>query len=215
MQKIILPYSQAKPLINEGDVLLFSGDNLVSRFIKRASEGDYSHVGVASWHNGDKVNGLLECVEFTEKAGGRSVNLETYLNVDSRRIDVYRPIPHFSKWVFNPDTLTAELQRVRFDGKAVTNRMRRMTALPYGWKRIWWIFLNKVPILRLFFGIESITVDENGDEDVIYPVCSTSLADAFAKKAGDLVYHRSNQWTEPSDIARSTRLNYLFTLGRE
>lgn len=215
MKQILIPYPQAKILINEGDVLLFSGESLISRLIKRASEGDYSHVGVASWHNGaTKDKALLECVEFTENHGGRSVNLATYLREDSRRIDVFRPIPQFSHWEFNPQTHETELVRTQFDGKAVTNAMRRMTGLPYGWRRILWIAKHKLPFLRLFYDVNSIVIDNEGHQEIIYPVCSTSLAHSFSRNGYDLVYHRSDEWTEPSDLARSTRLNYLFTIGR-
>ena len=214
-QPLLIPYPQAKLLIEEGDVLLFQGTSLVSRLIRRAGEGMYSHVGVASWHNGaSKKDALLECVEFSERHGGRSVNLATYLREDVRRIDVFRPIPHFSRWDFDPVTHETSLVRVPFDGKAVTNTMRKMTGLPYGWKRIYWIAKRKLPFLRLFYDINSTVRDTAGREDIIYPVCSSSLAHSFSKNGFDLVYHRSDEWTEPNDIARSTRLNYLFTIGR-
>jgi|15BtaG_2_1085339.scaffolds.fasta_scaffold00359_22 hypothetical protein len=216
MEKILIPYSQAKTLIEEGDVLLFSGTSLVSRLIKRASEGDYSHVGIASWHNGSrKADALLECVEFSEQHGGRSLNMDVYVKNDKRRIDVFRPIPSFSNIEFDHKTLTTTHVKNKFDAKSVTRSMRELTGLPYGWKRILWIAKHKLPILRLFYSVDSIVKDGNGKKDIIYPVCSTSIAHAFSKSGADLVYHRSDEWTEPSDIARSTRLNYLFTLDKD
>lgn len=212
MQKVTIPYSQVKRLIEEGDVLLFRGTGIFSRFIQRAGEGKYSHVGVASWHNGGD---LLECIEFVGGSGGRSVNLDTYVEQINCQIDVFRPIPRFSKWVFEPKKRITELEMVKFQGVKVTRCMRKLTGLPYGWRRIWWIFKHKLPILRFFYNLDSITIDGDGNEEVIYPVCATSISHCFSKNGYDLVYHRSDEWTEPSDLARSTRLNYLFTIGDE
>jgi len=209
MNKILLPYDTAKSLIEEGDVLLFRGRGIVSYFIGRASESKYTHVGVASWHNGD--GGLLECVEFREGKGGRTVNLERVVNdLPDDTIDVYRPIPYWSRWHFNAVRNEAYTVRSEFNGKAVTNAMRKLTGLPYGWKRIWWIAKHKLMGFRLFYNVDDLMVDSLGE--VIYPVCSTAIAYAFNKNGFDLINNRSDEWTEPADIAQSARLGYLFTL---
>ena len=101
--------------------------------------------------------------------------------------------------------------RVIFDGKKITNTMRRMTGLPYGWKRIVWLYLHKFPVLRLLYNMENLVDDTL--VDAIYPVCSTSVAYSFNKHGCDIVKFKSDAWMEPSDFARSPGLNYLFSLN--
>lgn len=217
-----IPYSEAKPLIKEGDILLFRGKGCISKIIGAMTETSYSHVGVASWVNGQHSDGVLECVEFREGSalmslinsnaggGGRSINLEQAIRKQPDQIDVYRPIPKFTSIVFNDETKAAELVTIDFDGKCVTNVMRKMTGLPYGWKRIWWMTKHKLVLWRLR-DKSSLMNDEL--KDIIYPVCSTSTSYAFTKCGYDLVKNRADEWMEPGDIAKSARLNYLFTLG--
>lgn len=202
-----LTYKVAKPLIQEGDVLLFKGQSFSSFFIARASVGNYTHVGIASL-----VDDIVECVEFREWKGGRSINLEYYAKNFPDTIDVYRPVPFFSKLVFDPVSLQTNLIRVPFQGRKVTNELRKMTGLPYGWKRIFWIGLFKLPFFRYFIPL-SIVGDDSARE-IVYPVCSTALSYCFNKFDYDLISNRSDEWTEPSDISKSTRLNYLFTIGQ-
>ncbi len=224
MNRIMLTYQKAKPLINEADVLLFRGKGWVSFFIQKAAESPYSHVGVASWVNGrhNTKDGILDCVEFREGKGGRAVNLEIQVNNLPGQIDVYRPIPSVTQWKFcpNPNFIVKQqaevgqepfiLLRNNLDAKQVTDTMRRMTGLPYGWKRIWWLAKHKMVGFRLFTDVNSLMCDTL--EDVVYPVCSTTVAYAFNKAGFDLIHNKCDQWTEPGDIARSARLSYLFTL---
>ena len=94
-----LKFSEAREHLKEGDVLLFRGTGIVSFFIKRASEGKYSHVGVAS-AVGSNGSTIWECVEFREGKGGRTVNLEQYVKQHSGTIDVYRPKSEIRKAFF-------------------------------------------------------------------------------------------------------------------
>ncbi len=207
---VYLPFSTAKSLIQEADILLFRNTkfNIASFFIKQVGEGVHSHVALASWYN----NSLLECVEFSEKTGGRIVNLETYNNQDIREIDVYRPVSRFDNCVFNEQTLKIISNTITLDNKAVTKIMRKMTSLPYGWRRIWWIAKHKMIGFRLFF--KPINIMDDTLKDVVYPVCSTAVAYAFSKNGCDLVKNRADEWTEPAHIASSGRLSYLFTLKK-
>jgi hypothetical protein len=209
MNRTSVTFSQAKNLIKEGDILLFRTKGIISFFIKRAGEGQYSHAAMASAH---RTNGsfLWECVEFREGSGGRSVLLERQVQLRDELIDVYRPISPRIEISFSSETGEINETRKKFDGKAVTNLMRRMTGLPYGWKRFWWIAKNKLFGLRLLYSMSEITNDNIVDD--IYPVCSTAVASCFSKTGFDLVKNRSDQATEPSDIARSTSIQYLFTL---
>ena len=212
MNRVDLPYQEARPLIKEGDILLFRGAGWVSYFISRAGESPYTHCAVASWIN-DNNGGILECVEFREGKGGRSVNLSIQVDNLPGQIDVYRPIPSVTHWEYNPISEDPfSLIRQDLDARAVTNTMRKMTGLPYGWKRIWWLFKHKAIVLRLFTDVEGLTADEL--EDIVYPVCSTALAYCFNKNGYDLIHNKSDQWAEPADIARSARISYLFTLTK-
>jgi len=209
--KITLCYKEAKHLIQEADVLLFRGRSLISYFIGRAGETSYTHVGVASWVNGARdPNSLLELVEFREAKGGRSTNLEVAVTEHPFEIDVYRPIPTWLKWEFDNESKTTTLISNSFNGKAVTRTMRKMTGLPYGYKRIWWMLKHKLVGWRLFYKVEDLMADEV--QDVVYPVCSTAVAYSFNVNGYDLIHNRSDEWTEPGQIAESARLSYLFTL---
>lgn len=211
MDLLLKDFKTAKPLIKEGDVLLFRGQSLTSKFLRIAGEGLHTHVGVASWHNGDSPEtGILECVEFKEWKGGRAVNLKYQVEQNNCTIDVYRPIPFFTTLYYDDTLSIVQTDRKPFDGKLVTNTMRKMTGLPYGWTRIWWIAKHKMLGLRLFVDYENLVNDTL--QDVVYPVCSTAVSYAFSKHDFDLVKNRSDEWTEPAHIATSARLNYLFTL---
>jgi hypothetical protein len=191
------------PLMQEGDVALFRGQNLLGRLIGRGSETTYSHVGILSRHNG-----LIELVEFKEKKGGRTVNFDIIVEKAARYIDIYRPIPVWLKWkVYNGEV---KLVHKYFDGRAVTNTMRQMTGLPYGWKRLWWIIKHKMFGLRLLYNVNNLMVDTL--EDMVYPVCSTAVAYSFNKNGFDILCNRADAWTEPGQIAMSPRLTGLFTI---
>ena len=218
-RQLSLKYEDAKPLINEADVLLFRGSGWVSYFISIGSESPYTHVGIASWINGD--SNILECVEFKEgspidalfglnSCGGRAVNLNREVVKNPGRIDVFRPVKFCSEWIFEEETQTTTLNRREINPRAITSTMRKMTGLPYGWKRIWWLAKHKMLGFRLFTNVEDLQCDTIGD--MIYPVCSTAIAYSFNANGYDLIHNKSDQWAEPADIARSARLSYLFTL---
>lgn len=209
----IIPYKDIRNKINEGDVLLFRGSGKISKIVSAPSETTYSHVGVASWVNSysNTDKGILECVEFREGKGGRSINLSQAVKSNLNRIDIYRPCSRFEKITFNNNIQDTKSEWIKFDGKLVTKTMRKMTGLPYGWRRILWMAKHKLFILRLFVNKEALMHD--GLEEVIYPVCSTALAHSFNVARFDLLRNRSDESTEPGDIAKSTLLNYLFTLG--
>lgn len=209
MKIIKLLFSEAKPLLQEGDILLFKGQGIMSSLIKRAAEGQYSHVAVASSHNSNGDN-FWECVEFREWKGGRTVSLEQVVEQNSGLIDVYRPASSIMKVEYNPTTGKIQERKITWDGKAVTNMMRRMTGLPYGWRRIFWIGQHKLPVMRWFYSIDSVVDDTT--QEIIYPVCSTAVAHSASSIKYDLLHNRADKATEPSDISRSPLLHYIFTL---
>jgi len=224
MERVLIPYSQGKVLVNEADVLLFRGSGWASYFLSRSGKSTYTHVAMASWINGraNTPDGILECVEFREGSpiaglfnsnaagSGRAVNLSREVNKYPGCIDVYRPIPYCTKWVFDEEKEDLKLERTFLVHKDVTDTMRKLTGLPYGWRRIWWLAKQSMAGFRLFTDVESLQDDESGD--IIYPVCSTAVAYCFNKNGFDLINNKSDEWTEPGDVARSARLSYLFTL---
>jgi hypothetical protein len=221
MSKILIKYDDALDLIQEGDVLLFRGKGIVSNLIQRAGDGAYSHVGLATWHNCAKrclTSGtpLLEVTEFREGFGGRTTNLAVSYaaHINAQVVDVYRAAETLTRLKFDPGTRQTLSTVIPFDGKAVTDCMRRMTGLPYGWQRIWWIARRKLAFIRWFYTRYDITDDTaKADFSHVYPVCSTAVAACFSSIGYDLVPNRSDEWIEPSDVSRSALLNYLFTLA--
>jgi hypothetical protein len=210
MNEILIDFKDAKAYIQEADILLFRGKGWISKIIGTAGCGVHSHVAMASWHNGD--NALLECVEFYEKAGGRTINLETLNNNDDRMIDVYRVVDQKQVITFDPNDSSITHRTVDLDRKKVTNNLRKLTGLPYGWRRLLWIAKAKMVGFRLFFDYQDLINDDI--VDVVYPVCSSALAYSFSQTGFDLVPNKGDGWTEPADIARSGLINYLFTLNK-
>lgn len=217
-------YEEIKTKIDEGDILLFRGKGLIAKLIGSSTKTPYSHIGVASWTNGNvhTQEGILECIEFREGSllagifglsgggGGRSVNLCQQVKKYSGCIDVYRPNPIFFNYTVDKENKSFILTKKDFDGKKVTATMRRMTGLPYGWRRIWWMFKHQLLMYKFFGNRDSLINDQL--QDIIYPVCSTAVAYSFNSNGYDLVNNRSDQWTEPGDIALSTNIHYLGTL---
>lgn len=217
-------FNDVKHLINEADVLLFRGQGIASWFISKGSQSRYTHVALASWSNGNtnRADGILECVEFREGSliaglfnknaagGGRAVNLENIVKDYCGQIDVYRPATIIRQITISEDFLAKE-EEIVLDPKAVTRAMRKMTGLPYGWKRIWWIMKHKMAGFRMLpYDGDDLANDTFGK--LIYPVCSTAVAHCFNSTSYDLIRNKSDNWTEPGDVAMSSRLSYLFTL---
>ena len=213
MKYINLSYDDAERLITEGDVLIFRGQGWVSKLLGISGQSSYTHVAIASWVNGTH-DPILELIEMKEFKGGRSVNLRRQVEKNNCRIDVYRPVPFFSSLSYNEDSQEIEIKRVEFDGKLVTGTMRRtISGMPYSWKRIWWLAKKSLVGFRLFFNLQDIMNDEV--QDIVHPVCSTAIAYSFSVHDFDLINNKSDEHSEPGDIARSGRLNYLFTLCNE
>jgi hypothetical protein len=209
-----LSYKIAEQYIEEGDVLLFRGKGILSKIIQSFSNGPHSHVAVASWHknhDNDEIPPILECIEFREFHGGRTTSLEIQVCKYSGLIDVYRPNPKFYGMFYNSVTQSIQKTEYKFNGRAVTNCMRRMTGLPYGYNRIIYLAKLKLAGFKLFFNYNDLIIDSVGE--VIYPVCSTALSHCFNSSDFDIVKNKSDEYTEPSDFSRSCELNYLFTLN--
>jgi len=193
----LLPYGDARSLIQEGDVLLFRGSGIISWLIQRYGSGMHSHVGMAHWDGQS-----LHCVEFREFKGGRSVALRTQVSQHSERIDVFRPAKQLV-YETNEFNLTDEIR------SKITNIMLEMTGLPYGWKNIWKLAKHYLPFFRL-------APQNVKDDDVtnIF-VCSTAVAYAYRSAYVDPVPYLADAAVAPPDLARSALFEYQFTLKKD
>lgn len=198
------PLAEGKLLLQEGDVLLYRGKGIISRFIQKLSKGKYSHVAIAS----KDIFGEWEAVQFREFKGGISIRLENDIKHNKSVIDVYRPVPKFTTIYFNPETKKIEQKTLIFDGSKVTRCMRNMTGLPYGYNRIYFLWKYYTRIWKDWTDIST----DDSVKDAVYPVCSTASTHCFNKNGYDLLKNRSDEYMAPSDVALSPRLNYLFTL---
>jgi len=204
---IYLPYEQAKQLIKEGDVLLIRGNRWFSFFIKKITQSMYSHVGLASWHNGN--SGVLEIVEFHMSTGGVSRNLQNIVETRPKIIDVYRPSPRRYDLEYNTDRgVTTKVSE--YDGRAVTTTMRELTALPYSILKIGLLSRGYAFGLRFLSNLKVMSDDTA--QRALTHVCSTSVAYSMNVNGYDLVKNKADLRTEPGDLAKSPLLNYLFTI---
>lgn len=193
----LMPFSEAVSHIQEADVLLFRGEGLISWLIKRYGSGVHSHVGMAHWDDDN-----LECVEFREFKGGRSVSLKRVVENHPDNIDVFR---------------AAEL--VRFGGVEhhftdevahdITDVMQGLTGLPYGWKNFLKLGGHYLPFCRL----AEQNIKDDDPTDVF--VCSTAVAYAYRKAYLDPVPYLADNAVTPADLARSCLFEYKFTIQKD
>ena len=209
--KILLPYDEAEKFIKEGYILLFRGKTLISRFIQAYGQTEYSHVGIASWANGDK-DPVLECLEFRELIGSRAVNLKIYSAQNPAMIDVFSPAYYSTISYYDETSQSIKDKNIRFNGKAITRDMRRHIGQPYSYSQILNMIWYHTPILRFIINAETLNDIINDDSDIKWAVCSSAVAYFYSKHFVDLVKYKSSIYTEPGDLARSPILNYLFTI---
>tara|TARA_B100001123_G_C15344360_1_gene1036334 strand:+ start:6094 stop:6684 length:591 start_codon:yes stop_codon:yes gene_type:complete len=193
----ILPYSEAVPLIQEADILLFRGKGIISWLIKRYGSGVHSHVGIAHWDNDN-----LQCVEFREFKGGRSVSLKTQVDNSPFGIDVFRAAKRvdYENDSYVLDDITKE---------KISSIMLKLTGLPYGWRNIWKLVKHYVPFCRL----AQQNIKDNNATKIF--VCSTAAAYAYRMAYIDPVPYLADSAVTPSDLARSALFEYQFTLQKD
>jgi len=212
---ILVPYHEAKPYIEEADVLLFRGKGLSSWLIKRYGSGVHSHAGMAHW-DGDN----LECVEFREFKGGRAVSLKSQVETHPDNIDVFRaasPVHYwnFTAWPENKDKRPVKIDyRLKnnaplFTPRDVTDVMLNLTGLPYGWKNIWKLARHYLPFCRL------APQNIKDDDPMNVFVCSTAVAYAYRQAYIDPVPYLADSAVMPADLARSALFKYQFTISKD
>ena len=184
--KRLVPLTEAREEIAEGDLLLFRRRGLIAM----AGRGDHSHAAKAAWWDGD-----LFCLEVREWHGGRAVTLESQVQRFLGRIDVYRANAH-QRW---PE----------YDRARATKFMRRLAGCDYGYAAVLAAAMLHLPVVRLAVRAE---LDDSAI-DRRPPFCSHACAMADRIGGGvDPVPHLADRLTEPADLARSPFYQYLFTL---
>jgi len=198
-----IKYDQAKELIQEGDILLFRGSGAIGFLIKRYTGGVHSHVAIAH-----KDGDVLECVEFREFMGGRSVSLKSQVDNSPLNIDVFRPVKSISYEEMDAEGNTKLIKKnyTEETASAMTEDIIRWTGQPYGWSNIWKMFLRFIPGARLF------QQNINDDEVAKAKVCSTAVTVALRRNFMDPVPYLADDRVSPADLARSPILQYLFTI---
>ena len=198
-----IKYDQAKELIKEGDILLFRGSGTIGFLIKRYTGGLHSHVALAH-----KDGDILECVEFREFMGGRSVSLKSQVDNSPLNIDVFRPVKSISYEEMDAEGNTKLIEKnyTEETASAMTEDIIRWTGQPYGWSNIWKMFLRFIPGARLF------QKNINDDEVAKAKVCSTAVTVALRRNFMDPVPYLADDRVSPADLARSPILQYLFTI---
>lgn len=208
MNKIELNWNKARSIIDDADVLLFRGSGWYSKWIKFASRGEYTHAAIAGW-----CSDFLECLEFREWKGGRATSLRHEVDAMPGEIDVFR-LSHYASMIhYDPVLDKIITDRVELSStckRDIVREMREMLGLDYGWKRIWEMAKQRLPLARFFF-LPSYDDKAESPSD-IYPVCSTAVVGAIRKHYIDVVPNLSDFEVTPSDLARASHLNYLFTL---
>lgn len=201
-------YEAARPLIKDGDVLLFESKGWVAATIRWATRSTYSHAALAVWW-GDR----LMVVESREGAGCRAVPLSSA--VRSSNITLYRVVTQVP--VGTPE-FAAHVARVEGDAEiegrrqAVGDVAIGRLGQPYGWWSILRDALSRLPVLALFWRRRHYSIDDLEDPGVRVK-CSTLVALAWRQGAGlDLVPNLADRSTDPGDLARSAALRRLYTL---
>lgn len=85
MQRLILPYAEARERIQDADLAFWLPTNAAGEKIASLTHGDYSHVGSLSW-----AFGCLETHDMQQWEGGVTKNLSTQVRKSPEHCDIYR-----------------------------------------------------------------------------------------------------------------------------
>ena len=173
---------------------------------------------MAHWDGGN-----LECVEFREFKGARSVSLKSQIETHPDNIDIFRPshILHhnqFTGWPNNEEqrsvkAIYEEKEQINIFSESVAKQvsdvMIDLTGLPYGWKNFMKLAKHYLPFCRL---AQQNIKDE---EPTNVFVCSTAVAYAYRKAYIDPVPYLADTAVTPADLARSALFKYQFTISKD
>lgn len=194
-----------KKYVKNADVLLFRSPKFpkIGWFISQLSFGKYSHVGLAKWENEE-----LYCIEFREFRKSRKYPIKKYID-EGAIIDVFRVSPLIKKVTFDPIIEQTKEKTYRFDKINVIKILMRadfMVGRKYAWSSIKNIWFTYMPLVRWF--VNNNTTEKNSKNHM----CASFVSYLLRKYYVDPCEFLTDSYTKPSDLARSTILNYLFTL---
>lgn len=186
-QRRIIPYSEARPLLQVADVGLCRGDAWYQRVVGIASGSQYVHVGMLDrWHNRWH---FLQSTAFAD----RKPLLSAEVCRRPGMIDVYR----------YRDGLLPEV------AEAITSDMIGVVGNRYGWLSFACVAAHHTPFVRRY-----VLPDENDlTETKLRPICSEAVAKCYRYHGIDLVLNLADRSTEPVSIARGGVVVYQFTIG--
>lgn len=191
--------------VQNADILLFRASPFpsIGWWIAKLSFGRYSHVGIAKRELGE-----LYCIEFREFRRSRKFKVSDYVKKGAV-IDVFRVSPMVKVVSYNNIKEEAEEKSYHFDQNRVNKILERaeyMIGRKYNWASIKNIWFTYMPFVRWF--TNSQVKDNNGTTYV----CSTFISYLLRKYYIDPCPYLPDNYTKPSDLARSNLLNFMFTL---
>jgi hypothetical protein len=206
-----IPYSQAKGLIKEADVLLFRAGKFpsIGWWIAKYTASFYSHAALAHWDQNE-----LYAIEFREFQGSRQYPMDKYVEkLCGCGIDVFRAAdtviyPYIEKI---KDEYWIAYKEKKFDADiatSITQTALELIGHEYSYWTIWQILKTYIPFIRL-----RRKVIKNGEPETKNFVCSTLITYAYRKHYIDPVPFLSDEYTSPGDLARSGLFSQLFCIN--
>lgn len=205
-----IKFSEAVPLLQPGDALLYRGFSFVSFLISGYTDSVYTHAALVDKFELDGAP-YCELLQFREFKGGLATSLMRDVEKYSGKIDVFRPERSVEVNEYDDVNRSIKTVCVPFEANKILSKMRKMTGEQYGYAQILALWLRAIPFVR-FFTPKSVA--NLSPEKIRFPVCSTSVAFCFSKTGYYLVRKNPN-WTTPGDLSVSPRLSYLFTLTKD
>lgn len=166
--------SLAKHALHDGDLLLYRGKGLFSRWIRFAGRSPYSHAAMlAAWGDTWMV------LEARELRGVRAVTLESQVRLYAGQIDVFTP---------------------RGVSQGAVEAMIGLCGVRYSYWGVLEAALLHLPFIRRL--VNPQLERENPGRRPVY--CSDALAWAYRTGSGrDPVPTLADRYTEPGDLGRS------------
>ena len=177
-------YADARPLIRNGDILLYrAGWKPSNRLISSLSGSPYCHAGMSYWCGNELC--LAETIQW---CGGRSVLLNSQVRGWPGQWDVFRP-------------------RQPYNAQKAADEMLSVVGRKYGWRNLFVSALRHTRIISRF--LPPLTDDQlNGSA----PFCSQAVSRACRAGGRDPRPNAADIATEPGHLADPTFAEHLFTL---
>ena len=189
MERLLLPYSQARTQIKTGDLLLYAPTRWaepLNRAIARRGPSPplrrYAHAGMAVWSHR-----VLLQVDMLQGVGGRVIRLSREVERFPGQYDVYR--------VCGLDVSKAD---------KAAGIMLEAAGSPYGWESLGYAAASQ-------YGILPAVKDDALNGSV--PHCAQLVSKALREAGCDPMEDLADRYTTPNHLACSRFSNYQFTLG--